>query len=571
MKNHLQIIKNLKQILGNVYFKKFKYLILFMVLGMFFEIFFLNSLVMLLDLLSSSSEKISKTIVFLKKNFGNENLEIKMLIIFLISFFLKTVSNIFINWRQVNFYQYSELFVAKKFFKNYLDLPVIYFQRTNSASVIRKLTEDINNLKMFISSLSILLLEIVVLFGIAIYLLNYNFLISIISILFFILFALIIHKFHKNRFLKYGEEKILHGTKKIKTIIEGLSSLREIKIRGKETEVLENFYQSAFRLAQIGINSSMINYFTRPIFEIFLILIICFFTGFLILSENLTLKVIPILGLYLAASYRLVPSIAKIVQNLQNFQLFSPSIEILLRDQKFFEANNKIKPNIGNFKFTESIELKNISFSYDEEKEKKQIFKNLNFKIVKNTFLGIVGKSGSGKSTLIDLVIGLYKPEKGAILVDGKSIENNIRSWQSIIGCVPQDVYILDESVKKNIAFGVDNVKINDDKIFNSIQFSFLSEFVKNLEYGLETKIGEKGAKISGGQRQRIGIARAIYNNPDILIFDESTNALDNYTEKKIMDEINLLKGKKTIIFISHKKEILKNCDKILDLNEKYI
>ena len=185
--------------------------------------------------------------------------------------------------------------------------------------------------------------------------------------------------------------------------------------------------------------------------------------------------------------------------------------------------------------------------------------------------MGVVGRSGSGKSTLIDILIGLYKPEKGKILVDNQNIEKNIKGWQSNIGCVPQEVFIFDDTLKKNIAFGINSSNIDEKRLKQSIEFSFLKEFTENLENGLDTEIGEKGAKVSGGQRQRIGIARAIYNNPDILIFDESTNALDNFTEKKILNEIHLLKGKKTIILISHKKENLKNCDKILDLDEKYI
>ncbi len=205
------------------------------------------------------------------------------------------------------------------------------------------------------------------------------------------------------------------------------------------------------------------------------------------------------------------------------------------------------------------------------KKKKKQIFKNFDFIIKKNDFLGVVGRSGSGKSTLIDILIGLYKPEKGKILVDNQNIEKNIKGWQSNIGCVPQEVFIFDDTLKKNIAFGINSSNIDEKRLKQSIEFSFLKEFTENLENGLDTEIGEKGAKVSGGQRQRIGIARAIYNNPDILIFDESTNALDNFTEKKILNEIHLLKGKKTIILISHKKENLKNCDKILDLDEKYI
>jgi ATP-binding cassette, subfamily B, bacterial PglK len=567
---NFKTFKNLKEILGQKYYIKSLYLLIFMIGGMIFEIFFLNNLVILLDLFTSgNSEK--KSILLIKKYFGTENLELKVLAIFFISFFIKTLSNIFVSWKQINFLENTELHVSTNYFKNYLNLPFIYFQRINTANILRKLTEELDNLKIFINAVFILFLELVVLIGITAYLLNYNFFISTISILCFLSFAILLNQFHKQRFLKYGKEKIIYKTGKLKTIIEGLSAIREIKIKGKEVKTFNNFYENVFQLRRIGVYSVMINNLTRPIFEIFLITIIGIFLTFILINGSLTLEIIPILGLYLAASYRLVPSISKIVQSFQHTQLYSPSIENLYRDKKIFDENKIKKINKEKLLFNESIKLENISFSYEENGIKKKIFDNLNFEIKKNSFLGVVGKSGSGKSTLIDILIGLYKPQTGSVLVDGKNIEKNTSSWQSTIGCVPQDVFILDDSLKKNIAFGTDLSEINEEQIKQSIEFSFLKEFSENIEGGLDAQIGERGAKISGGQRQRIGIARAIYNNPEVLIFDESTNALDNFTEKKILDEIHLLKGKKTIILISHKKDNLKNCDKILDLDEKNI
>ena len=564
---NFKTFKNLKEILGQEYFTKSFYLLMFMIVGMILEIFFLNNLVILLDLFTSGNSD-TKSILLIKKYLGTENLELKILTIFFVSFLIKTTSNIFVAWKQINYLQDSELHVSTNYFKSYLNLPLIYFQRTNTANILRKLTEDVENLKIFINAVFILFLELVVLIGITVYLLNYNFFISIVSISSFLAFAVLLNQFHKKRFLKYGKEKIIYQTRKLKTIIEGLSAIREIKIKGKEEKTLHNFYENIFELRRIGVYSTMISNLTRPIFEIFLLTIIGLFLTFILINGSLTLEIIPILGLYLAASYRLVPSISKIVQSFQLTQLYSPSIENLYRDKKIFDEIKIKKTNKEKLLFNKSIKLENISFSYEEDGVKNIIFDNLNFEIKKNTFLGVVGKSGSGKSTLIDILIGLYKPQRGSVLVDGKNIEKNSNSWQATIGCVPQDVFIFDDSLKKNIAFGIDASEINEEKIKQSIEFSFLKEFSENIEGGLNAQIGEKGAKISGGQRQRIGIARAIYNNPEVLIFDESTNALDNFTEKKILDEIHLLKGKKTIILISHKKNNLKNCDKILDLDE---
>ena len=185
--------------------------------------------------------------------------------------------------------------------------------------------------------------------------------------------------------------------------------------------------------------------------------------------------------------------------------------------------------------------------------------------------MGIQGESGSGKSTLLDLLIGLQTPTAGKITVDGTNIEKNLESWQNMIGCVPQEVFISDDTLKRNIALGLNEENISEEKLSKSLQFSNLKIFSENLEKGTNTVIGEKGSRLSGGQKQRIGIARAIYNNPEIIIFDEATSSLDIETENKIIDEINLLKRNKTIIIVSHKKSLFKNCDYVYKLKNKKI
>ena len=192
-------------------------------------------------------------------------------------------------------------------------------------------------------------------------------------------------------------------------------------------------------------------------------------------------------------------------------------------------------------------------------------------KIKKGDLLGIQGESGSGKSTFIDLFIGLHEPHSGQILIDGKNIKENLKKWQSLIGCVPQEVIILDDTLKKNIAFVIPEHEISDEKIEKCIEFSNLKNFLLSLDKKTNTIIGEKGSRLSGGQKQRIGIARAIYNDPEILIFDEATNSLDIETETKIISEINSFKRKKTMIIVSHNSEILKNCDYIFNIESKKI
>ena len=207
----------------------------------------------------------------------------------------------------------------------------------------------------------------------------------------------------------------------------------------------------------------------------------------------------------------------------------------------------------------------------EDKKSKNNILENTNLSIRKGDCIGIQGKSGAGKSTLIDLLIGLQKPSSGQILVDNLDIYENIKKWQSLIGCVPQEVFITDDTLKKNFALGEPESQISSEKIEKCLIFSNLKNFSQTLSEKTNTIIGEKGSRLSGGQKQRIGIARALYNNPEILIFDESTSSLDDETEQKIISEINTFKRKKTVIIISHKKEVLKNCDHIYTIENKHL
>ena len=219
--------------------------------------------------------------------------------------------------------------------------------------------------------------------------------------------------------------------------------------------------------------------------------------------------------------------------------------------------------------FNKAITFENINFSYHDNED--MILRNVNLELKKNDIIGVFGKSGSGKSTFVDLLSGLIRPTNGKILVDGKKIQDVKSNWQKIIGCVPQEVFILDDSLKRNIAFGLPNELIDVEKVNKAIELAKLTEFKNTLNPGLETLLGESGSRLSGGQRQRIGIARALYHNPNILIFDEATSALDNETEQEVMKAIEELGKEKTMLIIAHRLTTLKGCDKIISLEKNNI
>jgi len=551
-------------------------LLLIMIFGMTFEILLLKNLMLLLNYLTNSNIETPELVVFLTNHYNFENPTILVLLIFVITFLFKSITNIIVRWKESKFIFSIKAQISELLFTGYLKLPLIYHQRTNSAKILKNITLEIEQFSLFIFASSKLVLELLVMLGISIYILMYvNFYVSLSCLLAFIIFGYLFNFFNRSKIKSMGVNRLIHQDERVKSIIEGLAGMREIKLSSQEEDKIKNFIFHNNSMAQISISMNLRNAFTKPSFEVFMLIILSAFIFYFISKGSLNASLIPTIGIYLAAAYRLIPSISTIVQAIQEIQFNLRSVQNLYQDIKKFkynEINNKDNKKTINFK--NKIEIKELSFTYnnnDKDEKANNVLDNVNLTIKKGDFVGIQGESGSGKSTFIDILIGLHSVKSGKILVDGLSAHENLKSWQQLIGCVPQEVFIMDDTLKKNIAFGLSEENISEKNIERSLKFSNLKNFSLTLEKGINTIIGEKGSRLSGGQKQRIGIARAIYNNPDILIFDESTNSLDLETERQIIDEINLLKKKKTLIIVSHNEDVIKNCDYVFKVSDKNI
>ena len=280
------------------------------------------------------------------------------------------------------------------------------------------------------------------------------------------------------------------------------------------------------------------------------------------------LYIVPLLGLFAAAAFRIMPSLTRIMNSIQGILYNRPAVDSIYKefDQEGFQNNNNKTPSKKIF-LTKEIDLKNINFKYSDSGP--FILRNINLNIKNGTTIGLIGESGIGKTTLINIILGLMRPTSGSICVDGVDIYENVENWQSQIGYVPQNIYLSDDTIKKNIAFALPEEKIDNIAVNKAVTNAKLDSLVNNLSNGLDTKIGEFGDRISGGQRQRIAIARALYTDPKVLILDECTNSLDVKTEKQILNEVNSLKGKKTIIMITHRLLTLENCDHIYKIDKE--
>ena len=278
---------------------------------------------------------------------------------------------------------------------------------------------------------------------------------------------------------------------------------------------------------------------------------------------------IPTLSLFVVAAFRMLPSFSRISSYMSQVIFNKAAVDFVYDDLKtipVLSINRNEDNKNEDIIFNDKITVENVSFSYS--RNLKDVLDSVNMEIHKNESVGLIGPSGQGKTTLADLLLGLLMPTAGSIKVDGNSISGKMNLWHSKVGYIPQTIFLCDDTIRNNIAFGVKEEDINDERIWEALKEAQLIDFISELEYGINTRVGERGVRLSGGQRQRIGIARALYNKPDILVLDEATSALDNDTEIAVMDAINNLMGNKTLIIIAHRLSTIKNCDSVYQVNE---
>lgn len=358
----------------------------------------------------------------------------------------------------------------------------------------------------------------------------------------------------------------------IKCVNQGLGAIKETKVMRKEKYFLEEFSRTYQQYGEANRKYLFINQLPRMIIETMVV------SGLLIMivaklaMGSTPEQIVPLLGVLALAAFRLMPSANRIVNLFNTIKFQQPLFYELypeLMDIKERQESRKESYYLSDqpkLKFEKSIQVNKLRFAYPEGRE--DVLWDVSFSIGKGDFAGIIGPSGAGKTTFVDILLGLLKPSDGNIQVDGQNIFDNIRSWQANLAYVPQSIYLIDGSVKENIALGVAPEDIDNARIEKSLHMAELYDFVSDLPEGMETRVGERGVKLSGGQRQRIGIARALYQQPEVLILDEATSALDNDTEKSITDTILKLKGQITIIAIAHRLSTLAECDYKIEFAE---
>ena len=484
----------------------------------------------------------------------------------LIIFLIKNLGLVFNLWQQTKFLRDLQFELTNRLFKYYLKSDYIFFLQNNSAHLYRNLTDIISAFVSYIKGIMIFIGEIIVFVGIAFILFYVNFLGTIIILFSVGVVSFVIYFLTIGKISLLGKQRNIVGGELNKHLLQGMASAKDVKILDRETDLIYQVNKNSFRHTSIIQIIHFITGLPRFSFEM---LMVCAFSALVFVmtgAKRETIDIIQYLGIFAVASFRIVPGASRILSSFQNIKYIEPSVKLLiqefdLKDNSYVKKNYLPKDPSVPIKFQKEINLKNLSFSYPTRKE--FLLSRISMTIKKGDFIGIIGETGSGKSTLINLLIGLLKPSEGKVEVDEFNINLNLPEWYKKIGYVPQSVYLIDDTIKKNIAFGLPNDDIDDDLVGKAVEKASLNKFINDLPNGLETIVGEKGIRLSGGQQQRIGIARALYRDPEILILDEATSSLDQATEKRIIESIKFFKGKKTIIIVTHRLFTVKNCDKI--------
>lgn len=567
------MIKKLRYILSRKEKLKLIFILLMLIIGSFFELLGVGVFVPFIELVMNPEAIQENEILLWIYNFLQKpTLEMFLTYIALGICVIYIVKNIYLGIMQNCILKFSyniRMNIAVKLLTTYMKETYTFHLSKNIAELQRCLTTDASQFMLFINATLQLLAEAAVCIAIGLYLFDTSHSITVVVAGLLVVCVGIFSLVSKKVSTKLGLQNQMYNAKLFQWINQSLGGIKEIKVLHREKYFIDVYQKNYKKLIKSAKNNELLAAIPKYIVEavsisgLLLAVVVKIFFG-----RREIATFIPQLSAFAVAAFRLLPSVGKINAYVNSIMYSVPSVDLIYRDLKEVEnckynifENQDSKESLD---FKDKIEIKNLTYYYPNTES--PVLQNVNLGIKKGETIALIGASGAGKTTLADIMLGVLEPQTGDVAVDGVSIYNNMDMWHLQLGYIPQTIYLSDDTVKNNVAFGIAEEKIDENAVREALKKAQLLEFVESLDEGMDTFVGDRGVRLSGGQRQRIGIARALYHNPEILVLDEATSALDQETETAVMESIENLKGTKTIIIIAHRLTTIRNADRVYEV-----
>jgi ABC-type multidrug transport system fused ATPase/permease subunit len=543
--------------------------IVFMVIiGMFLETISLGIVVPIIGILTQDNyQEKYPWIVDVFGSLSREELISSVMVAMVFIYIVRSVFLFWSLWVQKGFSASVSGRLSQSLFSIYLRQPYMFHLQRNSSTLMRNAKNATSVVTCGVDPFLVLLtdgLVAIAMFSLLIYVEPIG---TLAVLIVFGVSTVLFQRLTRRRIDNWGYRVDHHETKILQHLQEGFGGAKDVKILGRENEFLSQHEKHLGESIRINRIYNVILTLPRSFMEIITIFGLCLLVVSMVVRDRPLSDIVPILGLFAAAAFRVMPSINRLLMATQTLIFNRSIIASVYRDFLLDTPEENGSQNVK--AFNKQLELKDVSFKYPTAATPS--LKNVSLVVNRGEAVGFVGPSGAGKSTLVDVILGLFAPTSGVVEVDGNDVHQNLRNWQNQIGYVPQAIYLTDDTLRRNVAFGLNDENIDDELVREAIRLAQLHDFVATLPDGLQTVVGERGVRLSGGQRQRIGIARALYHKPSVLVLDEATSSLDTPTEHGVMQAVQALQGSKTVIIVAHRLSTVEYCDRLYRIEDSRI
>lgn len=495
---------------------------------------------------------------------SNNEFLITIILALIAGYIIKNIFLYFMYYAQAKFVTENQFAMSKRLLTNFINKPYEYYLNASTGNIIRIIQGDVGNVFALLNNVLQFLTEMFVAVCLVVLLLVVDPAMTIAIMLILMVTMLCSKQAFKGKLNKAGEEAQHYNGMMNKWMIHSIEGIKDIKILNKEEHFVQRYDENGKKSTIAQRKNAILSQAPRLIIEAVSMCGMLGMIAVLLASGRPIEGMLPQISTFAMAAVRLMPSANRMNTYLNAISFLEPSLRTvcedmdtsnMLKTKATVKAHNKNPLDV----IQDKIELKDIVYAYP--KAETNLFEGANMTIPVGKSVAVIGTSGAGKTTIVDILLGLLEPKSGSILADGVDVKSNYEGWLAKIGYIPQSIFMIDDTIKNNIAFGLSEEEIDEERVWKVLEDAQLADHIRSLPKGLNTGIGEKGVRLSGGQRQRLGIARALYHNPEILVFDEATSALDNETEAAIMESINRFQGEKTMIIIAHRLGTIKDCD----------